>query len=486
MNVKHEQSKLKANFEANERKMKDKLEEDVKYMKENLQRQLEREIENIQNMVDIEVQKLRTETEEKIAKLNKDRYNDLMEGEKKKTPTDKKTTDASDRLKKQKDKILAELARDDEAYEEQAKARRARFEQQMNMIYNAKRDIHLLDFLKKNVVELVTAQGPIKIADEVVLESRNKITINRNAIVSGQSWALYKCTMDRKPVLGLFVALKCLAMDQRREYEKAAKAIRFLCGREQVMHQSLVKVYDIFTTDHKRYTFMEEFPDYNLDRMFKYTKGFIQQENIMKWSKQMAELFTFLHKYAIAHMNIRADSFIFDNDKNIKVVGLSRLYPYFNLDQEKILRHPKILPVIYNAHLPPECFEDEFRPELADVWSYGLIFYEFYARKRPEIVKAMQKGNKIKVKISYDNINLGKVKSTFARNLISRCCNLISVTRPHFEDILKMDYFTKTEVETPANSPADATTSPTVSPSAISQKEGVEVKPSQALEKEAE
>ena len=134
---------------------------------------------------------------------------------------------------------------------------------------------------------------------------------------------------------------------------------------EKPLHKSFVKVYDIFTTEDKLYLFMDEYSPTNMNSLIQRSK--ISDLDIHKWIQQLAEAFNFMHTFAIAHLNIRSQNIIFDKDFNVKVVGLSRAFFYFNLDQETIIKAAKVPKAPYNDHLPPECFENDFNPQPSDV-----------------------------------------------------------------------------------------------------------------------
>ncbi|OTF77549.1 kinase-like protein, partial [Euroglyphus maynei] len=98
---------------------------------------------------------------------------------------------------------------------------------------------------------------------------------------------------------------------------------------------------------------------------------------------------------AIAHLNLRLDNVIFDQHRNIRLIGLSRSFCYFNLDQEKFVKAKRVAPTVVYDHLPPECFDDDdFEPCRADVWSFGLLIYEAVTRTNPRKQHQQQQDNK--------------------------------------------------------------------------------------------
>lgn len=147
----------------------------------------------------------------------------------------------------------------------------------------------------------------------------------------------------------------------RRELNSTAKYVRFLC--EKPLRPCFVKVYDMFATEEKMYFLMDEYSPTNLGEVIQRAKS--SDQDVCKWSRQLAEAYNFMHSFAIAHLNIRSENVIFDKNSNVKVIGLARAFLYFNLDQETLLKAAKVPKTPYNDHLPPECFDSSFNPQPA-------------------------------------------------------------------------------------------------------------------------
>lgn len=183
---------LKRNLEIDEANLYKKYENDVKLLEQALHSDIEYEKNHLNDLLEVEIGKLKEETENKIAALKKSSYQNLEQ-------TIDVTQDP-ELQKRQKEKIELELAKEMTLFKEQCKQRRQRFDQQMALLL--KQDFtKRIEFLKKAIVPLIDKPGVNKITDETILETRHSIKINRSAIISGPSYAVYKANYNGKPVM---------------------------------------------------------------------------------------------------------------------------------------------------------------------------------------------------------------------------------------------------------------------------------------------
>lgn len=207
----------------------------------------------------------------------------------------------------------------------------------------------------------------------------------------------------------------------------------------QCKQEHFVGMFDIFSTDTKIYCFLEEFnPNTLYDLLI---KSKLDNDLILKWVRQMADAFAFMHRYAIAHLNIRPEHIIVSDPNNIKIVGLDQSYFYFNLDLEAMRKAPKMtkLPGI-NDHLPYECFIGDFQPRPADSWSFGLLIYETYvylvvgnsADASPLKKKIL---SKCKIKDGKSHFEFDKINNAEMRNLVEKLMCEIPLARPRFDEV---------------------------------------------------
>ena len=78
---------------------------------------------------------------------------------------------------------------------------------------------------------------------------------------------------------------------------------------------------------------------------------------------------TYMHKMNICHRNIRTEHILFDKNNRPKIMGFG--YSTFYESNKKIEGSYGSL-----CYICPEIIDDSaYNPELADVWSFGVILY---------------------------------------------------------------------------------------------------------------
>ncbi|OTF79896.1 hypothetical protein BLA29_010156 [Euroglyphus maynei] len=190
--------RLRKNFHDDENKLRKQFEEECQLLEEHMDKEITMEKNYMENCNEIEIGKLREEIEMKIETLNKNRYQSVSLTNEAAANND--NNEYNELMAKHHERIEQELANDREIFEKQCKERRERFEEQMKLLLAAS-DQRRIDLIKKEIVPLVKANGMIRITDETILETRYRLKITRNAIKSGQSWALYRAQFQDKPVV---------------------------------------------------------------------------------------------------------------------------------------------------------------------------------------------------------------------------------------------------------------------------------------------
>lgn len=186
--------RLRKDFHDDENKLRKQYEEECRLLEEHMEKEIAMEKTYMENCTEIEIGKLKEEVESKIDTLNKNRYQSLSTNE---TASDGENNEV---MEKNRGRIDQELARDREIFEQQCKERRQRFEDQMKILLAAA-DQKRIETLKREIVPLVKANGMIRITDETLLETRYRLKFTRNAVKSGQSWALYRAQFQDKQVV---------------------------------------------------------------------------------------------------------------------------------------------------------------------------------------------------------------------------------------------------------------------------------------------
>ena len=316
---------------------------------------------------------------------------------------------------------------------------------------------------------------PIKIVDEDTLPMRHGLVINRTIMAGTYQGQIYPAKREKprlhnavvKPenpaesqmVVRITVLDKCFIDYRKHLCENSIKWIKFLGTAESVLngadpcqpaplrHPSLVRVFDTFVTDKKAYIFMEQLPSSPLSAKIKFGDGLTLAET-QDIARQVSDALLFLSRRYLAHLNVRADNFLLDSKKQVKLVGLSRLFLYWDSDRDQKAMHKSINEKNYMDHFPPEvCKEDvDFDPSLIDSFSFGVLLHQMLTREKPFIKWQPYKGDEDMQQLwkehCIENKDLMKPISPLMLNLLERMLASKPQDRPSIEQVVKDDFFT--------------------------------------------
>lgn len=208
-----ELERMKAEFAEEERRAQELLELEITQVKEEISKEIENESAYYRNCLDIGIVKLRKETEAEIERLAAERYADLGATE---AAVSVDAQSAADELAKLNTaEQTRQLDKERLLFESQARERRARFEQHMmQLMQGGYKDGKNIDYLKKAVVPIVNSTGMRMVADEAVFD-RYQIKITRNALATGESWALYRGAVGPNATVCLITVLGKVPIEVR-------------------------------------------------------------------------------------------------------------------------------------------------------------------------------------------------------------------------------------------------------------------------------
>ena len=188
--IKAEMERLKNDYIADEKRAKEMMAREVQQLEEDTKRDIDNEASYHRNCLDIAIVKLRRETEKEVERVTREAYKDL--GTMEEMPDHSIEEAAAELVKLNMNEREKGFEREREEFEAHCRERRCRFEAQMQRLMMADyRDDKKPDVLKKTVVPIVHSSGMRKIADEAVFDRRG-YKITRNALSTGESWALYR------------------------------------------------------------------------------------------------------------------------------------------------------------------------------------------------------------------------------------------------------------------------------------------------------
>ena len=133
-------------------------------------------------------------------------------------------------------------------------------------------------------------------------------------------------------------------------------------------HRNIITLYEIYESKNYIFLIMEYCSGKNLIEKIIQKKRFSEEEALIIFF-QLLDAFTYMHKMNICHRNLKAEHILFDKNNRPKIVGFS--YSSFYEKNKKIKGAYGSL-----CYACPEIIDEQpYNPELADVWSLGVILY---------------------------------------------------------------------------------------------------------------
>ena len=168
---------------------------------------------------------------------------------------------------------------------------------------------------------------------------------------------------------GDFVAIKSI---EKLCFQESAEDVLLMVRQAEVLkilkHRNLVNLYEIYESQKFFYMIMDYIPNGDLIEQIIKKKRFPEQEALVIFS-QLVDALYYMHKNEICHRDIRTEKILFDKKNQPKLVGFS--YSSFYTKGKKIRDNYGSL-----CYACPEIIQnDYYNPELADVWSLGVVLY---------------------------------------------------------------------------------------------------------------
>ena len=133
-------------------------------------------------------------------------------------------------------------------------------------------------------------------------------------------------------------------------------------------HRNIVSLYEIYESPKFFYLIMEYLPQGDLITKIIKQKRFTEEEAKIIFT-QLIDALYYMHKMNICHRDIRPEHILFDKNNKPKLIGFS----YSTLYKKDININDSYGSLLYAC---PEIIQgDLYDPEMADVWSMGVLLY---------------------------------------------------------------------------------------------------------------
>ena len=192
-------------------------------------------------------------------------------------------------------------------------------------------------------------------------------------------------------------------------------------------HRNIVSLYEIYESPKYFYIITEYLSGKDLIEKIIRKKRFTEEEALRIFF-QLLDAMTYMHKMNICHRNIRTEHILFDKNNRPKIIGFG--YSTFYESNKKIEGSYGSL-----CYACPEIIDESpYNPELADVWSLGVILYVLICGYLPF---SDDDDNKNKILIENAKIDFPKEISNKLKDLIRHMLDKNPNKRYTFQKIAK-------------------------------------------------
>jgi serine/threonine-protein kinase len=180
----------------------------------------------------------------------------------------------------------------------------------------------------------------------------------------------------RDPIINRHVALKTITTGLaefpdllQRFYQEAQSA-------GGLQHPNIVTIYDMGDENGIPYIAMELVDGETLDQVIS-RRPDLSIPLKLTYAMQACHAFDYAHKRGIIHRDIKPDNVMLGKDGTVKVVdfGIARVLETSRTQTGMLLGT--------FAYMSPEQYHGEHADARSDIWSFGILLYEFLAYQRP-------------------------------------------------------------------------------------------------------
>lgn len=184
----------------------------------------------------------------------------------------------------------------------------------------------------------------------------------------------------------------------KEQIKSNANEVTFMNNHVYLMkllnHKNILKLYEIIETKKFAFLVYEYFEGVKLSDFISKKKKLTEDESI-EILKELLSALTYLHDMYVFNLNINSNNIIIDTKKNIKLCDFKYGHFYSNKEKSRstlIGEHFSACPELHS--------KKPYSPELADMWSTGILLFEmvtgqlpFKSQKDLDLIRLIIKGN---------------------------------------------------------------------------------------------
>jgi len=248
--------------------------------------------------------------------------------------------------------------------------------------------------------------------------------------------------LAREKASKYIVALKVLFKSQLQKAQVEHQLRREIEIQSHLRHNNILRLFGYFYDESRVYLILEYAPRGELYKSLKQQEnGRFSEQQSSQYIKQMADALKYCHSKKVIHRDIKPENLLLDVNGNIKIADFG-----WSVHAPNSRRATMCGTLDY---LPPEMIEGSMHDEKVDLWSLGVLTYEFLVGNPPFEAET---NNETYRRITKVDLRFPSHLSTDAKDLISRLLRKDPAERLGLEDVLKHQWIVTHNTETSVKS----------------------------------
>jgi len=232
--------------------------------------------------------------------------------------------------------------------------------------------------------------------------------------------------LAREKASKYIVALKVLFKSQLQKAQVEHQLRREIEIQSHLRHPNILRLFGYFYDECRVYLILEFAPKGELYKSLKQQpEGRFEEALSAKYISQMADALSYCHSKKVIHRDIKPENLLLDAKGNIKIADFG-----WSVHAPNSRRGTMCGTLDY---LPPEMIEGALHDDKVDLWSLGVLTYEFLVGKPPFEAES---NNETYKRITKVDVKYPSHVSTEAKDLISRLLRKVPSQRLSLAEVM--------------------------------------------------
>jgi len=233
--------------------------------------------------------------------------------------------------------------------------------------------------------------------------------------------------LAREKASKYIVALKVLFKSQLQKAQVEHQLRREIEIQSHLRHNHILRLFGYFYDESRVYLILEFAPKGELYKSLQQQQhGRFDEAQSAKYISQMTDALAYCHSKKVIHRDIKPENLLLDVKGNIKIADFG-----WSVHAPNSRRATMCGTLDY---LPPEMIEGAMHDEKVDLWSLGVLTFEFLVGKPPFEAES---NNETYRRITKVDLRFPAHVSTEAKDLISRLLRKEPNERLTLEEVVK-------------------------------------------------